>query len=38
VDPNLKFMLDELQKMEARLDDYIEGCCVGLENRVEQHS
>jgi hypothetical protein len=28
VDPNLKFMLD----------DYIEGCCVGLENRVEKHS
>jgi hypothetical protein len=34
VDPNLKFVLEELQKMEVYLGDRIKGCCVGLETPV----
>jgi hypothetical protein len=40
VDPNLCFVLDELQKMETRLGDRIEGRCSDIGCRVvefEQH-
>jgi hypothetical protein len=33
-DPTLRFILDELQKMESHLGDRIEGRCGDLENRV----
>jgi hypothetical protein len=35
VDPNFRMMLDELQRMEARLKDTIEGNCGGLNHRVD---
>jgi hypothetical protein len=34
VDPNVCLMLDELQHMESRLSDRIDGRCGGLERRV----
>jgi hypothetical protein len=34
IDPNFHLMLDELQRMESRLSDKIEGRCSGLEYRV----
>jgi hypothetical protein len=41
INPNLCFILDELQKMETWLGDRIEGCCSGIECCVvesEQHA
>jgi hypothetical protein len=41
VDPNFCMLLDEMQRMETRLSEKIEGRCSGLEKRVgdlEQHS
>ncbi|GJM92974.1 hypothetical protein PR202_ga09483 [Eleusine coracana subsp. coracana] len=35
IDPNIKFMLEELQKMEIRLGYRIEGRCVGIEHHLE---
>jgi hypothetical protein len=35
IDPNFHMMLDELQRMEARLGEKIEGCCSNLEKYVE---
>jgi hypothetical protein len=35
-DSTLKVMLEELQKMESRLGDKIEGRCGGLERRVDE--
>jgi hypothetical protein len=35
VDPNFRMMLDELQRMEARLKDTIEGHYGGLDRRVD---
>jgi hypothetical protein len=34
VDPNMRILLEELQRMEARLSDKIEGRCGGFEQRV----
>jgi hypothetical protein len=34
VDPTVKFVFEELQKMEVRLGDCIEGCCHGIERRM----
>jgi hypothetical protein len=34
MDSNFRLMLDELQQMEARLSDRIDGRCSGLERRV----
>jgi hypothetical protein len=36
VDPSLRFMLDELQKMELRLGDKIEGRCIRLQRRMAE--
>jgi hypothetical protein len=41
VDPNFRMLLDEMQRMETRLSEKIEGCCSGLEKHVgdlEHHS
>jgi hypothetical protein len=35
VDPTVKFVFRELQKMEERLGDRIEGRCQGIERRME---
>jgi hypothetical protein len=34
IDPTVKFVFEELQKMEVRLSDYIEGRCQGIERRM----
>ncbi|GJN23705.1 hypothetical protein PR202_gb11374 [Eleusine coracana subsp. coracana] len=36
VNPNLQFVLAELQKMEIRLGDHVDGRCSGLERRVDE--
>ncbi|GJN20050.1 hypothetical protein PR202_gb07376 [Eleusine coracana subsp. coracana] len=36
IDPTIRFVFSELQKMESRLGDQIEGRCGGLESRVHE--
>jgi hypothetical protein len=36
MDPNFRLMLDELQHMEARLREKIDGRCTGVERRVTE--